>query len=177
MEKLIFFAALTLFCLSCEKDRFNVEDPDVEQFFYQIKTGTYSCYEKGENGENLWLLMPNFTERHIQSLIDFAKDTTHIRAYPYNPISSRTPYPYGRDYAILGECLLWTVEGIRNGYKFGSLDPYMIDTSRIESERYKGLNGYEILIVREIYKDWWNTYNKKDWKNKNPLEETTYIWF
>ena len=177
MKKLILFAALTLSFFSCEKDKFDVGNPDVEQFVYQIKTGTYSCYEKGESGEDLWLLMPDFTERHIQSLIDFANDTTHITAYPFNPISSRTPYPYGRNYAILGECLLWTVEGIRNGYKFGSLDPYMIDTSRIESERYKGLNGIEILIVREIYKNWWNTYNKTDWKYKNPLEKTTYIWF
>jgi len=23
---------------------------------------------------------------------------------PFNPISSRTPFPFGRDYCILGEC-------------------------------------------------------------------------
>ena len=67
--------------------------------------------------------MPNFTERHIQSLIDFSKDTSHIATYPFNPISSRTSFPYGRNHCILGECLLWTVEGIKNGYGYGSLDP------------------------------------------------------
>ncbi len=176
MKNLLIIAILTLFCISCEKDEFDFDNPDVEQFVRQIKNGTYSSYEKGENGENLWLIMPNFSEKHIQSLIDFSKDTTHITAYPFNPISSRTPFP-SRGYCILGECLLWTIEGIRNGSGYGSLDPYMIDTSIDESERYEGLDGKEVLIVKEKFDDWWNTYKNKDWNSINPLEETAYIWF
>ncbi len=176
MKNLLFFF-LILFSASCEKDNFNIGNPDVEKFVNQIKTGTYSKYEKDENGENLWLIMPGFTEKHIPSLIDFSKDTSHITAYPYNPISSRTPFPYGRDYSILGECLLWTVEGIRNGNGYGSLDPYLIDTSLIESERHKGLKGSDILIVRDFYFDWWTNYKDSDWMTKNPLENTSYLWF
>ena len=177
MRRLSFITILILLCIGCEKDKFNIDNPDVEIFVKQLKNGTYDCYEKGETGENLWLLMPKFTRRHIQSLIDFAKDTTHITDFPINPISSRRPFPEGRDYFILGECLLWTVEGIRNGYGYGSLDPFLIDTSKAESERLKGLKCIEILIVRDIYKDWWNNYKDNDWKGKNPLGETSYRWF
>lgn len=175
--KNMLFIILILFSTSCEKDSFNIGNPDVEKFVNQIKTGTYSQYEKDENGENLWLIMPGFTEKHIPSLIDFSKDTTHITAYPYNPMSSRTPFPYGRDYSILGECLLWTVEGIRNGNGYGSLDPYIIDTSLIESERYNGLKGTDILIIRDIYNDWWTNFKDGDWRTKNPLENSSYMWF
>ena len=76
---------------------------------------------------------------------------------------------FGREYCIFGECLLWwTVEGIRNDFGYGSLAPYLIDTAVIESDRFKGLRGTEILIVKDVY---------KDWKDKNPLEKTAYKWF
>jgi hypothetical protein len=143
----------------------------------QIKNGTYNCYEKNEKGENLWLLMPEFTEDHIQSLINLSKDTTHIAFFPINPISSRRPFPEGRTYFILGECLLWTIEGIRNGRGYGSLDPFLIDTALNENERVKGLKGNEIPIIWGFYNDWWKNFKDKDWKNKNPLEETSYRWY
>ncbi len=177
MKKLVLIALFPLLWISCEKDEFNIDHPDVEKFVHQVKNGTYTCYEKGENGENLWLQMPKFTKDHIQSLIDFSTDTSHITNFPVNPISSRTPFPIGRDYYILGECLLWTVEGIRNGSGYGSLDPYLIDLDRDESERYKGLKGIDIHLVSGIYEDWWNNYKDKDWKNKYPLEGTSYVWF
>lgn len=176
MKNLIIIV-LTLFFISCEKDNFDIENPDVDKFVHQIKTGTYSQYEKGENGQNLWLLLPNFTEKHLPSLIGHSKDTTHIKAYPFNPFSSPTPFPNGRNYCILGECLLWTVEGIRNGFGYGSLDHYLVDTSLIESIRYNGLKGTEILVVRDLYNDWRINFGDKDWKTKNPLENTSYRWF
>jgi hypothetical protein len=177
MKKLSLITILILLCFGCEKDKFDIDNPNVEIFVKQLKNGTYGCYEKGENGENLWLLMPKFTRSHIQSLIDFSKDTSHITNFPINPISSRRPYPEGREYFILGECLLWTVEGIRNGYGYGSLDPFLINTAFTESVRYKGLKSNEILIVRDIYKNWWDNYKDSDWKDINPLGETSYRWF
>src|SRR4030042_3305053 len=178
MYKRLFYISLAAaIIIGCEKDKFDIDNPDVEIFVKQLKNGTYDCYEKGETGENLWLLMPKFTRSHIQSLIGFSKDTTHISDFPINPISSRRPYPEGREYFILGECLLWTVEGIRNGHGYGSLDPFLIDTAKVESERFKGLKSNEILIVRDIYNDWWNNYKDIDWKDKNPLKETSYKCF
>ena len=176
MKKLSFIAILVLLCIGCEKEKFNIDNPDVAVFVKQLKNGTYGCYEIVETGENLWLLMPKFTRSHIQSLIDFSKDTTYISDFPINPISSRRPYPEGREYFILGECLLWTVEGIRNGYGYGSLDPFLIDTALTESIRYKGLKGDEILTIRDIYKNWWNNFKDSEWKDKNPLEDTSYRW-
>jgi hypothetical protein len=177
MKKLFFPAILILLCIGCEKDKFDIDNPDVAAFVNKLKNGTYDYYEKGENGENLWLLMPGFTPDHISLLINFAYDTTHISSFPVNPVSSRRPYPEGREYFILGECLLWTAEGVRNGYGYGSLDPFLIDTALAESVRYRGLKGDEILVVRDIYKDWW--YNNKDIDrmDKNPLENTSYRWF
>ncbi|MGQ8338523.1 DUF4943 family protein [Sunxiuqinia sp. A32] len=176
--KMLFVAIVLIFsCVSCEKEDFDINKPDVGKFVQQIKNGTYDNYYVNENGEKLWLLMPEFNEEHIQLLIEFSSDTTHIHAYPLNSLSSRTPYPIGRDYAILGECLLWSVEGIRNQMGYGSLDPYLIDDARDESERYKGINGNEVLQVRELYKDWWDEYQTSNWREINPLEGTTYRWF
>lgn len=177
MNKGLFIAVMMLFCIGCEKDEFEVNNPDVQKFVLQIKSGTYNSYEKGENGEKLWLQMPKFTEYHIQSLIDFSGDTSHIMNFPLNPLSSRTPFPYERSYLILGECLLWTVEGIRNGTGYGSLDPYLVDTALIENEKIKGLKGTDILIVRDRYNHWWMNSSDNDWKAKNPLENTSYRWF
>lgn len=175
MKRITLIALLIFPILSCEKDKFDLNNPNVEQFVQQLKNGTYIQYEKGENGENLWLLMPKFTKNHIQSLIDFSKDTSHINNFPINPISSRTPFPNDRDYFILGECLLWTVEGIRNGNGFGSLDPYLIDIT--SGEVHKGLKGSGILIVRDSFQVWWSNFKDSDWKEKNPLDGTPYRWF
>jgi hypothetical protein len=63
------------------------------------------------------------------------------------------------------------------GYGYGSLDPYMVDTALIESDRFKGLKCNDIMIVRDIYKEWWDSLKDDDWQSKNPLEETSYRWF
>jgi hypothetical protein len=172
------FLSLLLFTLillgGCQKDNFNPKNPDVELFVYQLKNGTYNCYEKGEKGENLWLIMPEFKEKHIPELLELAKDTSHILNFPVNPMSSRTPVPYGRNYFILGECLLWIVEGIRNDKTFPSLDPYMV---RISPEfNASGLSGAEILSVWQLYHNWWNTNKKGNWQKINPLEGNSYKW-
>jgi len=39
------------------------------------------------------------------------------------------------------------------------------------------LKGGEILIVRDIYKDWWYNLKESNWKDKNPLEGNFYGWF
>ena len=173
MKNLTYIAILILFCFGCKKDVFDPNNPNVALFVQQIKSGTYDCYQQDENGEKLWIVMPKFTKDHIQSLLDFSKDTSHIMIFPTNPISSGTPFPYDRQYIILGECLLWTVEGIRNSSGFGSLNPILIETT---DDQFKSLNGIEILIVRDLYQDWWTNYKNQNWKEKNPLERKPYLW-
>jgi len=174
MKNLI-FVILILFCFSCEKDEFDPNNPNVTTFVQQIKNGTYDFYEKDDDGKKLWLIIPKFTKDDIQTLITLSKDTSHVEIFPINPMSSRQSKPEGRDYFILGECLLWTVEGIRNGIGYGSLDPYLIDTT--EEYHYKGVSGLEVLIVRDFYQDWWNNFKDKNWKDTNPLENKLYRWF
>lgn len=175
MKHLTIITFLILFCIGCEKDEFDPDNPNVAEFVQQIKNGTYNCYEKDENGRKLWPVMPKFTKDHIRSLITFAKDTSHIAIFPTNPVSSRTPFPEGREYYILGECLLWTVEGIRNGHGYGSLDPYLIDAAKENPSR--GINGKELLIARDLYLDWWSNFKDKNWQETNPLEGKSYRWF
>ena len=175
MKKILLLTILTFVCFSCEKAELDLNNPDVENFVQQLKNGSYKKFEKGENGKNLWLLMPNFTKDHIQSLIYFAKDTSHIKDFPVNPASSKAPFIYDRQYIILGEFLLWAVEGIRNGSGYGSLTPVLHDTTF--TDNYKGLKGFEILAVRNLYQNWWNNYKENDWKEKNPLKDSPYKWF
>lgn len=173
--KNLFLLTAIIFSMGCNNPDYDIENPDVEKFVQQIKDGSYDNYHIGENREKLWLQMPNFTEEHIPLLIKFSTDTTHIHSFPINPVSSRSPYPIG--YGILGECLLWTVEGIRNGTKYGSLDPILIDNSKEEVEQYGGINGIEVLKVQELYENWWNEYQSSNWRDVNPLEKTKYKWF
>jgi hypothetical protein len=177
MKKIYFVIFLSILITGCSKDKFNIDKPDVNLFVKQLKNGTYSCWEKGEKGENLWLQMPAFNPGHISALLDLAKDTSHINEFPVNPMSSRRPFPGGREYFILGECLLWIVEGIRNGGGYGSLDPFLIDTALDDIERYKGISCKEILVIRVTYKKWWADYKDDEWQFKNPLEGTSYRWF
>lgn len=175
MKKLIIIPILILFFLGCKKAEFDPENPNVEAFVQKIKNGSYNCYVLNDQGGKLWPVMPKFTKDHIQSLITFAKDTSHISIFPTNPMSSRKPFPNGREYFILGECLLWTVEGIRNGNGYGSLDPYMIDFSKDDTAM--GLDGKEVLIARDLYQAWWTAFKDQNWKETDPLDGKLYRWF
>lgn len=168
------FIVLTAFCNSCKKDNFDIDHPDVETFVKQLKDGTYNKYETNDKGENLWLKMPKFSETHIPLLIALSKDTTHIKNFPVNPMSSRSPFPEGRSYFILGEGLLWIVDGIIKATAYTSLDPFLIDVSKNEAERYKGITTREILKVQEIYANWQKSNRAL---TGNPLENSPYRWF
>lgn len=168
---------------------FDINNPNVAVFVSLLKTGTYNCYERDEYGQNSWLAMPKFTATHIPALLEYAKDTTSINQFPINPASSQSPYPYDRNYFILGEGLLWIVEGIRVGattaspameipkFKFASLNPYLTEKSIATVAIYKGLTKNEILGVRELYYSWWYGSDIPEWWLRTPpLNGTTYIW-
>jgi hypothetical protein len=164
--------------MSCEKDSFNFENPDVEKFVQEIKNGTYDEYELNENEEKLWTKMPNFKKENIQKLIELAFDTTKITPWehiPLNPISSKPPYRIYEDKSciMLGEYLLWCVEGIIEEKTFASLTPILKNMKYREDKR---LYGEEILKVRKIYQDWWEENKDGNWEEINPLEGTPYEW-
>jgi hypothetical protein len=169
MKKLLILTALAVFFTSCEKEEKDLANIAVEIFVKGLKSGTLNDLE-----EQLFIIA-EFNESHIQPLIEMSKDTIHIPSFPLNPLIDN-PLPEGRDYFILGECLLWVVEGIRSEMHYLSIDPFLIDTRLIESERIKGITGKAVLTVRDAYKDWWNNFRNKDWKGMNPLEESHFRW-
>ncbi|WP_300597267.1 DUF4943 family protein [Niabella sp.] len=173
MKKWMLFTGVLLFFMSCKKDGFDINHPNVATFVQQLKNGTYNQYELNEKGERLWLQRPTFRQEHIAALITLSKDTTHIQKFPINPWSSHSPYPEGRNYFILGECLLWLVDGVRGA---SSLDPYLVDTSKEVNERYKGVTTTEILMLSDRYRQWWNEHKNGDWKTNGALTGTSYIW-
>ena len=95
--------------------------------------------------------------------------------FPTHPLSSKYTNP-----KILNECLLWTIEGIRLGNKYPSLEPCLIDTSTYsELTGSSRLSEKELIEVSEIYINWYNEYKKNPseiLKTKKLLENTTYKW-
>ncbi len=91
MKNIIIVLILSLFCINCERNGFDIENPDVARFVQQIKNGTYDNYELGENGQKLWTKMPHFKAKHIPTLLNLANDTMSVCPcdhFPLNPISS-----------------------------------------------------------------------------------------
>ncbi len=178
MKNLIILALFTLSCASCEKSDFNIDDPDVEQFVQQLKDGSYDKYELGENGENLWAIMPNFKKEHIPLLLHFAEDSTLVYPcihFPTNPVSSIPPFRTDDNKAsiMIGEYLLWCAEGIIENKTFASLTPILRNQNSSEDFR---LSGKEILEVRDIYQNWWEEKEHSTNSNILPLDGTLYYW-
>lgn len=177
MKQIGLMILIVITCFGCSGD-FDKENPDVRQFVTQLKDGSYNQYYKGEDGENLWTLFPEFKLKDIPLLLEYAKDTTLISPcdhFPVNPISSIPPWradKNGKGAIMLGEYLLWTVETTIRG-QFPSLAPLLRQASDSQN---RVLNGKEILIVRQKYLDWWNDYGKKGNVSVLPLSGTGYLW-
>jgi hypothetical protein len=177
MKNIIIVITLSLFCISCERNGFDIENPDVARFVQQIKNGTYDNYELGENGQKLWTKMPHFKTKHIPTLLNLANDTMSVCPcdhFPLNPISSIPPYRInnGKECIMIGEYLLWCVEGIIEGNTFASLTPIIQSQNKEVGVR---LNGMEVLHVRTLYQNWWQTHGEVG-NNDLPLEGTIYYW-
>jgi Domain of unknown function (DUF4943) len=168
MKAKLFFLNLGLIGLiitSCQND-FDLNNPDVDQFVGLLKTGTYF----NKVGDQL----PNFKIYQIDRLTFYLKDTSVIKMFPVNPISSMLTAP-----KILNECLLWTIDGIRLGRKYPSLEPCLKDTSRSKSTGYRRLSGKELIAVSEIYTTWYNEYKRNPSETlrvKNLLKTNALRW-
>ena len=111
MKTRLFIISLSLIWLmgiSCQKNEFDVKNPDVDQFVSILKSGNYL--------EKVGYDLPDFSDKDIERLLFYLKDTTNLNEFPANPISSKYTNP-----KILCECLLWTIDGIRFGTKYPSL--------------------------------------------------------
>lgn len=165
--------SLVFLCFACQKDDFDPENPDPARFVYQLKTGTYRVYERGEQGEKLWTRMPVFREKDVLPLLELSADTSVVCPcdhFPVNPVSSLPAGRAGEGEAcmMMGEYLLWCVEGVIQGRAFGSLVPVLADTTDMTRKR---LTGSEILKVRELYLEW-----QSGKREAPPLKGTNLRW-
>ena len=153
--------------ISCSKNAFDINDPDVDEFVSIVKNGNYFI----EVGYEL----PNFSLEHIAGLLHYSKDTSWIEEFPSNPLSSRYTMP-----KILNECIFWIIDGIRYSNKYPSLEPCLRDTSDFsETEGYSRLSGRELIDVADLYLDWYDAYktnHSEDIRTKNIFKNTSYRW-
>lgn len=160
-------AVVAIILISCQQDNFDVTKPDVNQFVSLVKNGSSSS--------KVGVMLPDFTLDQIEGLIFYLNDTTRVEFFPANPISSKFTSP-----KILNECLLWTIEGIRQQNKYPSLEPCLIDTLAYSAiHGYTRLSGKQLLEVSVIYKSWYAEYlnnPSESLRTKNLIEGTRLKW-
>ena len=143
MAILIFFFSLSF--VSCTEETLDYNNPDVDLFVKQLKAGKYSV----ESPEGLNTI-PRFTVDDIGDLLKYAEDLTVIPSFPLAPVS----YSAGGKLR-LGECILWTVETIRD----------------------------EVLDASARYRRWWENrkYPRTMWTidpcYDEPLCGSGYMWW
>ena len=170
MKTRLFIISLSLIWLmgtSCQKDEFDMKSPDVDQFVSILKSGNYF--------EKVGYELPDFSYKHIERLLFYLKDTTSISEFPGNPISSKQTNP-----KILNECLFWTIDGIRFGNKYPSLEPSLIDTLTYSVlTGYERVSGKKLIEISNLYINWYNEYKinpTETMKKKDLFENTPYKW-
>ncbi|MDH6341752.1 hypothetical protein M2480_000791 [Parabacteroides sp. PFB2-12] len=173
MKRIYALLFVWVLCVSCDYS-FDLNDPDVREFVFRLKNGTYECYLTSSSGERMGLQMPVFQMKDIPELLEYAADTTHIEDFPINS-SSRVSASHLEDGTyILGECLLWIVEGIRLNKVYPSEQPVLIEKTPSGSHC---LTGQEVLEVWELYNQWWVKNQQGDWPDIDPLEGSGYLWW
>nr|WP_278248341.1 DUF4943 family protein [Gramella sp. KN1008] len=105
----------------------------------------------------------------IEILIQSANNFSEISCYPYNPIFSKVTQPN-----LLGECILWTIEGIKQNTRFPSLEPHLIN-----QETNGRLSMLELEEVYTLYARWWKSYKDNPVPgllNVDVLEPNNFRW-
>ncbi|MDP3435860.1 MAG: DUF4943 family protein [Bacteroidales bacterium] len=163
----ISLSVILLMATSCQKDELNIKNPDVTQFVRILKTGNYF--------EKVGYELPNFSKKHLPELLNYLKDTTNIKEFPTHPLSSKFTTP-----KRLNECLFWTIDGIRSGNKYPSLEPCLVDTSTYsEQSGYSRVSGKKLIDLSNLYISWYEEYIKNPTEltlKKNLFEQTSYKW-
>lgn len=170
MKTKLFIISLSLIGIlwaSCQEVEFDQRNPNVDQFISILKSGNYL--------KEVGFILPDFTEKHIERLLLYTMDTTKVENFPNNPVSSKYTTP-----KRLNECLFWTIDGIRFGNKYPSLEPCLIDTTTYSQQTgYLRVSGKKLEEISGWYNDWYNEYKKnptEELKKKNLFENTSYKW-
>ncbi len=158
---------LLLLCVgafvSCSEDN---EEKTVNQFVNQVKENKY-----------INDTLPWFSSDAIPVLLESADNFDKITYFPVNPLSSYYPAKL-----TIGECLLWTIENIRQNYgnyqkiSFPSFVPELKLKNDINSQY---LNDSQLSEVYNLYYNWWYNNTSKDFEEirlTDPLRDSPYAW-
>lgn len=178
MKTLTLAVLFALLCIGCDKNSFDVNNPDVTEFVTQLKNGTYDTYARTDEGERLWPVMPSFDRDDVPALISLARETDLVSPcdhFPVNPVSSMYPWRLvnGKPSIMLGEYLLWCAEAVLEGKEFASLNPVLVDEI---NNPYGRLDSDEILNVRRLYQEWWDRNGHLENPPALPLDGSGYSW-
>ena len=161
-------AALVSFT-GCNGEEMDQNNPDVSVFVKQLKAGKYKMQnEKGV------VEVPHFAEKDIPDLLKYAEDLTIIPSFP-------SVYNMNNGKIRLGECMLWTIEYIRQGTP-PSLGCKMVLANAENYEPIYFLTDEEVLDAA-CYRRWWEErkYPKTRWSidpcYDEPLCGTGYRWW
>lgn len=154
----------------CSEEKLDYYNPDVALFVKQLKAGNYNT--KNEKG---MIEVPHFAEKDIPALLKYSEDLDIIPSFPsaYNGNSGKIR---------LGECILWTVEGIRLGFP-ASLGCKMVQANAQNYEAVYFLSNEEVLDAAARYRRWWESrqYPRTAWTidpcYDEPLCGSGYRWW
>lgn len=160
---------------SCSDDKIDFNDPDVDLFVKQLKTGSYKTMSPQG-----FIEVPKFKESDIPELLKFASDTSVIPNFPM-PATTSSAY---ETKIRLGECMLWIVESIRLGHS-ASKGCHMVVANAENYEAVYFLSDKELKDAAIRYQSWWEERSKKHGKTMwtidpcydNPLCSSGYRWW
>lgn len=167
-----FLLTLALTFTACHAETFDAENPDVDLFVDQLRSGKYH-----PDGDDALGKVPKFTREDIGRLLKYADDLTLIPSFP---LATASYSAGGR--LRLGECILWTVETIRLGHN-ASMGCKMV---HIDADNYEGiyfLSDEEVLDAAARYRRWWESrkYPRTMWTvdpcYDEPLCGSGYMWW
>ncbi|MEG1563639.1 MAG: DUF4943 family protein [Bacteroides sp.] len=173
MKKILIMllAVFAVFAMaSCSEETLDYNNPDVELFVKQLKSGSYHT----QNARGL-VEVPAFAEKDIPSLLKYADDLDIIPSFP-------TAYNDNSGKIRLGECILWTIESIRLGFH-ASLGCKMVRANAPNYEALYFLSNEEVLDAAARYHRWWEgrQYPRTAWTidpcYDEPLCGSGYRWW
>ncbi len=172
---LLFCTACTLLTGACTDETLDYNNPNVDLFVKQLKTGKYVVQEIDSTG--IAGTLPNFTYDDIETLLKYAEDLTEIPDFPLAPVS----YSAGGKLR-LGECILWTVETVRLGHH-ASMGCKMVHVDALDYEGIYFLSDEEVQDAAARYRRWWeeHKYPRTEWTvdpcYDDPLCGSGYMWW
>lgn len=152
-----------------KKEEIVTDNPEVEAYIKQLKSGEYDSFR-----------LPEFTGTDIPALLQYRDEAQIITGFPWNPVSS-----YAMQECRLGIYVLWTIESIRaasigSNYLimgFPSQNPILALRATQELKMIFDNKSHE--VAAEAYYKWWYGNSGKSFDSFNhidPLEATDYRW-